>query len=385
MSIYSFIESDEIRWQIGYTLIILIGVYRLFTETVTFSNQLFDLFINQNYAIPVYILISIIIMWAIFRDSLSVREYISANTLFLVSVTGIIVLAFSFVFLGTIPAIDQASDHDEATEAWNDALLSGENPYDCANHSDYSVCQLTVLPGLALLALPAFLLGEVAILGALSIVVIIYVFYYISSNVETQIYALFSLGISVPFSFRLLSQSNYFEIIALFLIGFLFLKKERLLLSGSIFGIVFATKTNIWPILPVVAFHVYRTKQIRRFGRFIIPAVAVGTLLHLPFFLWDPNIFLNEAPLGVASGHVSSRLSIPHASVLLPVLVVSVSIITEYYTDSLITGVLASNIAIMLIFPRRYAVFFVVFLITYIILYNGNGRDDGRQKSTTAT
>lgn len=77
--------------------------------------------------------------------------------------------------------------------------------------------------------------------------------------------------------------------------GFLLLYKKRYLWAGVPIALAFAIKQSAWLLFPFyIAFLYFHTKSIRRTLVSVLPFFLVFGAIVLPFFVWDPEPFINS-------------------------------------------------------------------------------------------
>src|SRR3990167_3057720 len=77
--------------------------------------------------------------------------------------------------------------------------------------------------------------------------------------------------------------------------SFYFLSKGKNLLSGVLMAFAFATKQSVWPIFPFYFAYLYlRNKNLKKTLSDLIPFTVVFSVIVLPFFLWNPQAYLNS-------------------------------------------------------------------------------------------
>lgn len=349
------------RTTIVFAVVAFLSSYRLWSESVKADVEILRILLDQNLGLMLYLLGILAIVAIGFRYRHLERripmqraKYVLVGVLLIASVGGFLI--------GTYPPIDEGPDHDEATEAWIDAFLEGDYPYNPAAHAEYQVSELTVFPSIPLYSIPLFMIYDVAfsmVFGVLAISLLI------SSQANSDregALALFALFLSVPLHFRLISHSNYIDLIALTIIGLVLLSLRRPLVAGFVFGVLFAAKTNTWPLLPVIGVAVLDKWAPREAVQFAMTAGVVGLGFIAPFVLWDPQTFFNVAPLGVATGHLNTfGVSTP----VLGAAVVLVSLIAYGTTLNLMVGLILGSTVLFLGFPGRYQLFLSTFVITW--------------------
>lgn len=102
--------------------------------------------------------------------------------------------------------------------------------------------------------------------------------------------------------FMLEGRSDVFMFTFMFT-SFFLLHKGRLVLSGIPMALAFAIKQSAWPILPLyLAYLYFKTGNIGKTVRSLIPFVLTFVLIVLPFFLWDPKAFLDSTVLYLSGG-----------------------------------------------------------------------------------
>lgn len=77
---------------------------------------------------------------------------------------------------------------------------------------------------------------------------------------------------------------------------------KRYTLAGFPMGLAFAVKQSVWPIIPFyIVFLYFTTKSINKTIKNLLPLIITFAGILLPFFLWDPNAFL-DSTVGYLSG-----------------------------------------------------------------------------------
>lgn len=96
------------------------------------------------------------------------------------------------------------------------------------------------------------------------------------------------------FAYILEGRSDVF-MYAFLLLGLILLAKDRYGYAGIFLGLAFAVKQSIWPIFPLYVGYVYfKSKSIEKTIRKIASFFVAFLLITLPFFLWNPQAFLNS-------------------------------------------------------------------------------------------
>lgn len=97
--------------------------------------------------------------------------------------------------------------------------------------------------------------------------------------------------------YMLEGRSDIFMYAFLFL-GFFFLYKERLALSGIPVALAFAVKQSAWPLMPFYAAYLYfKTRDLRKTAIALVPFALVFASIVLPFFFWNKEAFLDSTVL----------------------------------------------------------------------------------------
>ncbi|MCR4263255.1 MAG: hypothetical protein NUV98_00870 [Candidatus Roizmanbacteria bacterium] len=89
---------------------------------------------------------------------------------------------------------------------------------------------------------------------------------------------------------------------AFLFLGWFFLFKNNYVLGGISIALAFATKQSAWPLFPLYAVWLFsQTKvaedmisRIRQTVVRLIPFAATFTAIMLPFYLWDPDSFMED-------------------------------------------------------------------------------------------
>ena len=349
------------RVKIAFVSVIFLSSYRLWSESAKADVQILRLLLDQNIGLIVYLAGVAVVIAAAYTNIGFLRNNFDRNMIYALAAALVVVSVIGF-FVGTNPPIDRGPDHDEATEAWIDAFLEGEYPYNPDAHVEFAVEELTVFPALPVLAFPFYLLYDVALLMIVGVVTVTYVLLKESRSQRAGALALTALLLSVPLHYRLVSHSNYVELSAMFILGLWFYSSRRPIIAGTIFSIVFAMKTNTWPLLPMIAFAVLDRWNIREIASFALVGGAIASALLVPFIVWDPYTFFNVAPLDVASSHQNT---FGVSQTILGIIVVFATLITYSFTRQLIVGVISGTFVLFLGFPGRYQLFLTVFIIAW--------------------
>ncbi|MDO8269618.1 MAG: glycosyltransferase 87 family protein [Candidatus Levybacteria bacterium] len=108
------------------------------------------------------------------------------------------------------------------------------------------------------------------------------------------------------FSYTLEGRSDVFMFAFMFG-GMILLGKRKFLLSGILMALAFTVKQSIWPILPLYFSYIYFvsntiTLTFKRLSTFIVTFL----IFTLPFFLWNPDAFLNSTVFYLSGNTVHS-------------------------------------------------------------------------------
>jgi len=96
------------------------------------------------------------------------------------------------------------------------------------------------------------------------------------------------------FSYTLEGRSDVFMFAFLFG-GLVLLAKKRFTMSGILVGLAFVVKQSIWPILPLYFAYLYFiSDNIKITAKRLVSFVVTCVIFTVPFFLWNPEAFLNS-------------------------------------------------------------------------------------------
>lgn len=94
--------------------------------------------------------------------------------------------------------------------------------------------------------------------------------------------------------YTLEGRSDVFMFAFLFL-GLFLLQRNRLTLSGIPMGLAFAVKQSAWPLFPFsIALVYFKTKNVVKTLKSLVPFAVTFAAAVLPFLLWDPRAFLDS-------------------------------------------------------------------------------------------
>jgi len=97
------------------------------------------------------------------------------------------------------------------------------------------------------------------------------------------------------FGYFLEGRSDFFAFAFLFLAWF-WLEKKCYSLAGVSMALAFATKQSVWPIFPFYFAFLWlkNKKSLEQTVRGFLPFALTFGIIALPFFVWDPQAFLNS-------------------------------------------------------------------------------------------
>lgn len=209
-------------------------------------------------------------------------------------------------------------------------LLTGKNPYKETYHNtpleEFKYSETSENP-----ALYHFVMEPFYLISAVP-------FYFIQSRMfgffdaRVPLYILFSLMLFVGFrfikdrenkllfitimafnpmtlGFLLEGRSDMYMYPILFL-SFVLFHKKKFALSSIALAIAFATKQNAWPLFPLFAYFLYlKTLSYKQVGRYLLIFFSVFGAIVLPFFVWNPQAFL-DSTIFFLTGSVEHSFSI---------------------------------------------------------------------------
>lgn len=194
------------------------------------------------------------------------------------------------------------------------AGFHGRYPYQAMSHLGHPI---SGFPGLFLLALPFYALGDVGLLQFAALVGFAALLRVKFRNVGTPVFLL-GLLIGFPvFEYELFVRSDLFA--NMLIVAWLFhlsrlsspgfrplrLGTEKLLMWAAVWGLALSTRGVVLIPLLLVVFPLLRGRGLKvslAFGA-VLSGVFLATFL--PFYLWNPGLFWQHNPFDVQSGYIS--------------------------------------------------------------------------------
>lgn len=221
------------------------------------------------------------------------------------------VLALLFC-MKQINPVDIIVDRGSAITAFCDRLVHGQFPYAARTHLGR---QVSGFPGLFLVILPFYLLGDVGYFQLAALLVLSFFLFKQASGFDQKIILLVLFGTSPIFLWECLVRSDLTAnmILLLFILNWIKNREENLSLrhtaiAGILCGLILLTRGIV--LIPLLLYlnQILRRMNKARLALFIGTLGATVILLVLPFFLWDPSGFKLNNPLFVQSGYLPGWL-----------------------------------------------------------------------------
>ena len=190
-------------------------------------------------------------------------------------------------------------DRWSAITSWDKKILRGEYPYEARTHLGGIV---SGLPGLFLITLPFYFMGDVGYFQAATLLLFgLVCAMVLKADKRVPAFLLFSL--SIGFLWEIFVRSEIGGNAVLAILCMIILEQYRgrqtvktMILCGAILGCLMAMRTVF--IVPC-ALYLVRWLDFRKIGRtaaFAITLLMVFCLLLFPFIAWDMHKFLSNNP-----------------------------------------------------------------------------------------
>jgi len=128
-------------------------------------------------------------------------------------------------------------------------------------------------------------------------IIAILIYYIIYKKTKDSIVSLVSSNLYI-FSFIVLATSDHqtgvFTASLFAVLGYLFLQRNRLFLSGAFVALSFFTKAYFIPIATAFFVFLITEKDFKRIFNFSVSFIATGIIVILPFLLLAPNNFFGD-------------------------------------------------------------------------------------------
>ena len=244
----------------------------------------------------------------------------------------VLVCAFIFIYpYADSGALGFYSDREEAIDIGVNAILEGRYPYAChAQSGVHAGCPqsgnpLAPMPGAFLLAAPVImLLGSAAWLSLISLGLAYLGLLWLWKNYQMPAQCMiFLVALSPVISAEILTGGDH-------LANAMFVSLPLLLLIQNphrpvapllalLFGIALSWRGLFWLLLVPLFFYLLRHKQWRVLVYHgVLTALGFG-LVTLPFLIWNVDEF---TPLAVQQRYQLYEHIIPHASILMPTVII---------------------------------------------------------------
>lgn len=323
-----------------------IGTHKLFYILIIISNLIF-IFYNLNFPngykfveviIVPYLLVSFIGYFILFSDKsikISDKKYfVYAIIIFL------IIISIVLNWVGTLPSVGYGNDNAVALQLWIVNLLHHTYPY-------YGLTQLnnpiTPLPFLTLYSIPYYFLGNVSYQNIVNVILIITIIMNAATTRKELNFGIVSLFLSVPLYVYLVNRTDNLTVAAFTLLALYLLYKSRLKIASILFGFLIATKGYFLVVIPAALYYIQAKAGYKKMIYFIITSGIIAAVLILPFVLWNPHYFFNNAPLGMESSLITHALGLPLAIIALAIIIL-ISLISFKNSMNIFIGVISALI-----------------------------------------
>lgn len=192
---------------------------------------------------------------------------------------------------------------------WN-ALSRGEYPYHSRSHLGSFI---SGFPGLFVLALPFWLLGDVGLLQFASLAAFFWLSICVFRRAGRVAFLLALLAGTPVFAYEMIVRSDLFSnmvVIAwvLYLTGKVVRSGDcgiwRLAGLAAVWGLLLSTRGVVIIPLTLAGFSLVRGRGLGRGALFGAMAAVFFAATLIPFYLWDPVFFADKNPYFVQSGYI---------------------------------------------------------------------------------
>jgi hypothetical protein len=228
-------------------------------------------------------------------------------------------LCASFVILLLI-VLDSVNPFQVNVDRWSaisyflDSLLAGRFPYAAKSHLGNPI---SGLPGLFIIGLPFYLIGDVGLLQIFGFIVFSFLVYKYFSEDAPRFATVVLLGTAPIFLWEVAARSELFSNMVVLLLVFFYansvktqINYTKLVLCGIFTGIILSTRAIV--ILPLILYYLnYFRKQRTGYIFFFLFSTIISFLLTiLPFFLWNPKLLMEHNPILKQSSYLSRPLMV---------------------------------------------------------------------------
>jgi hypothetical protein len=185
-----------------------------------------------------------------------------------------------------------------------DAAFRGEYPYQAGSHMGNPI---SGFPALFLLALPFYWLGDAGYLQVAAVIGLAVVMMLKFREPRTVIFLMLLMLAMPAVQYQVFARSDLLAnvILAACLLHFSLLPGSaagrRLFVWGLVWGVALSTRGIMLIPLILAAFPLLQGRGVKAVAGFCAAVVAGFLGTFLPFFLWDPSLFLEHNPFRVQS------------------------------------------------------------------------------------
>lgn len=199
-----------------------------------------------------------------------------------------------------------AVDRWSAIDHFLTALFKGDYPYRAESHLGHII---SGFPGLFLLALPFYLLGDVGMMQFAAFVGFAFLAVRLSRESAAAFVLLLLAGLPI-FAYEVVVRSDlFFNMTAVAWLVYLGRNVERaqggrLLILAAAWGLLLSTRGVVIVPLLLAVFPLLMGRSLKAALAFAAVLVATFAATLIPFYLWDPAFFLDRNPYIVQSGYI---------------------------------------------------------------------------------
>lgn len=220
-------------------------------------------------------------------------------------------LAAAFVVYRSMDPYALDVDRHTALEAFFGALFRGEFPWAVKSHLGTNV---SVFPGMQILAMPFYLLGDVGLLQFAGLIAFVALMVARSRESGRPFFLLGVLLAMPAFQYQVFVRSDLWgNAVAIAWLMHVSLKPGtaggwRLYAWAAAWGLALATRAIFVIPFIYVAWRLVDGRGFKATVAFGLVAVAAFAVTFLPFYLWDPVLFWERNPYYVQSGYVTREV-----------------------------------------------------------------------------